>query len=116
MMKNVSEFCSAGGSPALAMPAEKTAVSEAITGNVHHAAMAHIWKIQKRENQGQRAAGATKTLPYHDFQGRHKEYKVDLCEGAINICSRYSARTEMTTEVVTTNVAKFSISFDTDRW
>jgi hypothetical protein len=36
MMKNVSELCSAGGSPALAMPAEKTAVSEASIVNIHH--------------------------------------------------------------------------------
>jgi hypothetical protein len=86
MMKKVSELCSAGDSPALAMPAEKTAVSEVSIGNVHHARKARVWKIQKRESQGQRAAGATKTLPYHDFQGRHKEHEVlkELCAFARN--------------------------------
>jgi hypothetical protein len=45
------------------MPAEKTAVSEASTGRTFITlAMAHVGKIQKRESQGQRAAGATKTL------------------------------------------------------
>jgi hypothetical protein len=40
--------------------------------------MAHVWKIQKRESQGQRAAGATKTLTYHDFQGNHKVRKANF--------------------------------------